>query len=350
VTILEDIRVQVGRTGVLTPVAILKPVRLAGTTVSRASLHNQDEIERLDVRIGDHVLVEKSGMIIPKVIEVLTNKRKHALKKFVFPKKCPECGGEVGKEEELVAVRCINLNCPAQIKGRIRHFASRDAMDIEGLGVSLIDQLVESKLIKELPDIYEMDFDKICALERMGEKSTRNLFEAIEASKTRTLDRVIFALGILEVGEHVAQVLADHFDSLHDLTKADYESLTKIYEVGDVVAKSIVDFFKQKGTHAVLARLKKVGVRFNLKEKKKQAAGFSGKIFVITGTLESYARSEAEKKIRSFGGNASSSVSKSTDYLVAGKEAGSKLEKAKKLGVEIMNETEFLNLIKQAEK
>ena len=349
-TVLEDIRIQVGRTGVLTPVALLKPVRLVGTTVSRASLHNQDEIERLDVRIGDHVLVQKSGMIIPKVVEVLANKRKHALKKFIFPKKCPECGGEVVQEEELVAMRCINLNCPAQIKGRIRHFASRDAMDIEGLGVSLIDQLVESKLIKELPDIYEMDFDKICALERMGEKSTRNLFEAIEASKTRTLDRVIFALGILEVGEHVAQVLADHFDSLHDLTKADYESLTKIYEVGDVVAKSIVDFFKQKGTHAVLARLKKVGVRFNLKEKKKQAAGFSGKIFVITGTLESYARSEAEKKIRSFGGNASSSVSKSTDYLVAGKEAGSKLEKAKKLGVEIMNETEFLNLIKQAEK
>ncbi|MBI4970330.1 MAG: NAD-dependent DNA ligase LigA [Candidatus Omnitrophica bacterium] len=349
-TILEDIRVQVGRTGVLTPVAMLKPVRLAGTTVSRASLHNQDEIERLDARIGDHVFVEKSGMIIPKVVDVLAAKRKHALKKFPFPQKCPVCGGEVVKEAELVAVRCINLNCPAQIKGRIRHFASRDAMDIEGLGISLIDQLVEKGLVKELPDLYELDFDKVSKLERMAEKSTKNLFDAIEASKTRPLSRLIFALGILDVGEHVALVLADHFDSLAALMKSDYEELTQIHEIGDVVAKSIVDFFKQKGTREVLNRLKKLGVRFDLKEKKKIAAGFSGKNFVVTGTLELYSRSEAEKKIRSFGGNASSAVSKNTDFLVVGKEPGSKLDKAKKLGVKILDEAEFLSLIKHAER
>ena len=349
-TILEDIRVQVGRTGVLTPVALLKPVRLAGTTVSRASLHNQDEIERLDARIGDHVLVEKSGMIIPKVVEVLTNKRKHPLKKFPFPEKCPECGRNTIKEPELVAVRCVNLNCPAQIKGRIRHFAMRDAMDIEGLGIALIDQLVDQGLVKELPDIYELDFKKVAALERMGEKSTLNLFQAIEASKVRPLSRLIYALGILDVGEHVAQVLEDHFNSLNELMKANYETLTRIHEIGDVVARSIVDFFKQKGTRDLLLRLKKFGVRFDIKEKRKLAEGFSGKIFVVTGTLDSYSRSEAEKKIRSLGGNTASSVSKNTDFLIAGREAGSKLDKAKKIGVKILDETEFLALIKRAEK
>ncbi len=349
-TILEDIKIQVGRTGVLTPVAVLKPVRLAGTTVSRASLHNEDEIDRLDVRIGDHVLVEKSGMIIPKVVEVLASKRKHTLKKFVFPKKCPVCGSDVVREEEFVAVKCVNFSCPAQIKGKIRHFASRDAMEIEGLGVMLIDQLVEKGLVKELPDIYRLNVEKLAALERMGEKSAANIIEAIEASKKRTLNRLINALGIPDVGEHSAEVLSDHYDSLEDLMRADEESLVKIHEIGDVVAKSITEFFKQKGTKEALARLKRSGVKFDLKEKKRQGAGFSGKTFVITGTMESYSRPEAEKKIRMLGGNASSSVSKNTDYLVLGKEPGSKFDKAKKLGVKILNEGEFLSMVKHAEK
>lgn len=349
-TILEDIRIQVGRTGVLTPVAILKPVLLAGTTVSRASLHNQDEIERLDARIGDYVLVEKSGMIIPKVVEVLHAKRKKQLRKFMFPAKCPECGGGIIRESEYVAVRCINLGCPAQVKARIRHFASRDAMDIEGLGIALIDQLVEKGLVKDMPDIYHLDFEKVSSLERMGAKSTENLFQAIETSKSRTLNRLIYALGILDVGEHIAEVLADHYDSLDELMGADYEELRKIHEIGDVVARSLVDFFKQKGTREILAKLKKAGVRFDLKEKRTFAADFARKTFVITGTLESHSRTEAEKLVRSLGGNVGSSVSKNTDFLVVGKEPGSKLEKARKLEVKTLNESQFLEMIRRSKK
>ncbi|MBI4399010.1 MAG: NAD-dependent DNA ligase LigA [Candidatus Omnitrophica bacterium] len=348
-TVLADIKIQVGRTGVLTPVAILKPVRLAGTTVSRASLHNQDEIGRLDARIGDFVLVEKSGMIIPKVVEVLAEKRKKPLKKFHFPGHCPVCGSTVVREEEFVAVRCVNLACPAQLKGKIRHFVSRDAMDIEGMGIMLIEQLVDKGIVKTLPDIYSLSEHTISELERMGAKSAFNVITAVQASKSRPLYRLIHALGIPDVGEHGAQVLAERYNSLEELMDAGYDDLIQIHEVGEIVAKSIVEFFRQKGTQEALAGLKKAGVRFNIKEKRKAAAGFSGKHFVITGTLDSYSRAEAEKKIRLLGGSTSSSVSGNTDCLIIGKEPGSKLAKAKKLGVNIIEEKEFLALLKGAE-
>ncbi len=346
-TLLENIVIQVGRTGVLTPVAILKPVHLAGTTVSRASLHNQDELDRLEIRIGDRVLVEKSGMIIPKVVEVLHQKRNKPLKKFKFPKKCPVCNEAVSQEEGQVAVRCTNLGCLAQVKARIRHFAMRDAMDIEGLGVSLIDQLVDEGLVKDLPDIYELDFDKVSSLERMGVKSTENLFKGVEESKNRSLSRLIFALGIMDVGEHAAQVLENEYDSLDAVVDASFDSLVEIHEIGDVVAKSIVDFLSHSGTQNILKRLKQLGVRFDVKEKRVVSEKFKDKTFVITGSLEEFSRSEAEKEVRKLGGKVSSSVSKKTDFVVVGKEPGSKAEKAEKLGLNILNENKFYQMLKQ---
>ncbi len=344
-TILEDILIQVGRTGVLTPVAVLKPVQISGTTVSRASLHNADEIERLDVRIGDHVLVEKSGEIIPKVVQVLAEKRKQTLKKFHFPEKCPVCGSKVEKMGEEVAVRCIDLGCPAQLKGKIRHYAQRDAMDIEGLGAVWVEQFVDRGLIKDLAGIYELDFETIKNLERMGQKSTENLFKGIEESKSRTLNRLIFGLGIWDVGEHAAHILAQRFRSLDKLAEVSEDDLLAIREIGPVTAHSVYDFFKEPGTKKIIERLRKAGVRFDLVEKVKSASPISGKTIVITGTLEKFERSEAEALVRSLGGHPSGSVSKKTDYLVAGESAGSKLAKAKELGITVLDEKTFLKLI-----
>ena len=344
-TILEDIEISVGRTGMLTPVAILKPVRLSGTTVSRASLHNRDEIERLDARIGDYVLVEKSGEIIPKVIEVLVNKRKKPLRKFQFPDRCPICGSKAMQVGDEVAVRCVSLACPAQLKGRIKHYAMRDAMDIEGLGDALIEQLVDQKLVKDLADIYYFDIEEVANLERMGKKSAGNLFEGIEASKSRELYRLVFGLGILNVGERAAQLLADQFKNLDRVMKATQDDLLSIREIGPTTAESLVDFFKQSGTHKIIERLRKAGVRFNIVETKKEGTPFSGKTFVVTGTLKNYSRGDAEQLIRRLGGYASSSISKKTDFLVLGEEPGSKYDKAKELGVKIIKEDEFDKMV-----
>lgn len=340
-TILEDIKVQVGRTGVLTPVAVLKPVQLSGTTVARASLHNADEIERLDARIGDHVLVEKSGEIIPKVVGVLKEKRKSNLKKYDFPKKCPVCGGKAEKIGEEVAVSCVNLGCPAQLKGRIRHYAQRSAMDIEGLGAVWIETFVDKGFIKNLSDIYYMDPSKIASLERMGQKSTENLFKGIEDSKKRPLEKLIFGLGIPGVGERAGYILAHKFKTLEAVSKASEEELTAIREIGPVTAKAITDFFREAGAKEIIAKLKKAGVKFDLVEEIKNADFFSGKTFVITGTLSRYERGQAETLIRGLGGHPSGSVSRKTDYVIAGESAGSKLEKARQLGVKILTEEEF---------
>jgi DNA ligase (NAD+) len=344
-TVLEKIEIQVGRTGVLTPVACLKPVRLSGSTVSRASLHNQDEIERLDARVGDRVWVEKSGEVIPKVVEVLTGKREGKLEKFIYPDRCPVCGSKVERFGEEVAVRCISASCPAQLKGRVRHFASRDAMDIEGLGAAWVEVFVDNGMIRDLADIYSLDFDSVLKLERMGQKSTENLFRGIEESKGRALERLIFGLGILDVGEHSAHILAQKYRDLDRLACADEEDLQSIREIGPVTAHSIVRFFKQESTLKTIDRLRKAGICFDRVEEVKAATAFSGKTFVITGTLEQYERSAAEVLIRSLGGHPSGSVSKKTDFLIAGENAGSKLEKAKELGVKILDEKAFQKML-----
>ena len=345
-TILEDIQIQVGRTGALTPVAVLKPVQISGTTVSRASLHNRDEIERLDVRIGDHVLIEKSGEIIPKVMEVLKEKRKKSLPKFKFPDRCPVCGGRAERFCEEVAVRCVNFGCPAQLKARIRHYAQRDAMDIERLGQVWIDTFVEKGFIKDVADIYSLNFEKVKNLERMGEKSAQNLFEGIEASKKRPLQRLIYGLGILNVGEHAADLLARRFKSLDRLQEASLEELSVIREIGPVTAESIIRFFKEPGTKRVIAKLAKAGVRMDWVEEVKAGGPLAGKTVVVTGTLQNYSRGEIEALIRRLGGHPSGSVSKKTDFVVAGTDPGSKYDQAKELGLKILSESEFQKLIR----
>jgi len=346
-TVLEGIKVQVGRTGVLTPVARLKPVKVSGTTVSRASLHNQDEIERLDARIGDHVVVEKSGEIIPKVVEVLKGRRKGSPRKFVFPTKCPSCGAKTERFEGEVAVRCINLGCSAQLKAKVRHFAQRDAMDIEGLGSVWVEQFVDNGLIRNLADIYYLDFDRVLNLERMAKKSTENLFRGIEESKKQPLHRLIFGLGIPGVGENAAHILAQRFRKLDKLAAVSEADLESIREVGPVTAHSIARFFAEGGAKKILEKLRNAGVRFDLVEAAKGEMPFTNKTVVITGTLEKYERSQAESLIRSLGGRPSGSVSKKTDFLVAGESPGSKLAKAKSLGVKIIQEKEFLGLLRE---
>lgn len=342
-TVLEDIKVQVGRTGVLTPVAHLKPVQLSGTTVSRASLHNQDEIERLDARVGDHVLIEKSGEIIPQVISVLKEKRRGEPPKFKFPKVCPVCGEKAGKHADEVAIRCLNPLCPAQLKGLLKHYAGREAMDIENLGVVIIDQLVAKGLVKDLADLYSLKATDLEALERMGEKSANNLLEGIEQSKKRPLPRLIFALGIMDVGVHTAFILADKFKSIEKLSKATVEDLEGIREIGPVTAESIVRFFHQESTQKLLKKLERADVQMDIIEKIAGDNPFRGKTIVLTGTLEKMERSEAEALLRRLGAHPSGSVSKKTNILVAGPGAGSKLTKAQEIGIPIWDEPKFLS-------
>ncbi len=348
-TVLENIQVQVGRTGVLTPVALLKPVQLSGTTVSRASLHNKDEIERLDARIGDFVVVEKSGEIIPKVIKVLANKRKGSLSKFKFPKECPVCGSKVVRDEGEVAVRCISPNCPAQLKGKIRHWSQRSAMDIQGLGIQLINQLVDKNIVHDVGDLYKLTSDELKSLERMAEKSAQNIIKGIEQSKNRPLGRLIFALGIPNVGEHAGAILADRFHSLDKVAEVSYDDLCGIHEIGPVMAKSICDFFVLKSTVKLLEKLKSSGVNFVLKEKtsRSKTSPLLGKTFVITGTLEKYSRIDAQNAIKQLGGKVTSAVSKSTDFVVVGKEPGTKYKRGVSLGVPILEEKDFYSLIKK---
>jgi DNA ligase (NAD+) len=341
-TKLEDIIVQVGRTGAITPVAVLKPVHLSGTTVSRATLHNFDEIERLGVMIGDMVYVEKSGEIIPKILGVAKEKRTGREKKFAVPIKCPVCGSRLVKAQEEVAVRCENVSCRAQIKESILHFASRDAMDIEGMGEAIVDQLVEKGMVKDYGDIYSLKFEDVEELERMAAKSAENLMNAIDESKGRDLNRLIYALGIKHVGERAAWILAEYFNSVEKVASADVDELTGIREVGPVMAQSIYRFFQNRENLKMLKKLKDAGVRVTRSKSKTEPEGaFSGKTVVLTGTLKSFTRSEAEELIRRLGGRPSSSVSKDTDLVVAGEEPGSKLDKAKALGVRVIDENEF---------
>ncbi len=347
-TKLLGITVQVGRTGVLTPVAELEPVFVQGTTVSRATLHNEEEIKRKDIRIGDTVIIRKAGMVIPEVVEVVTAKRTGKEKKFKMPKKCPVCGGPVHRDPEFVAWRCENIACPAQLKRTIGHFASRGAMDIEGLGWVLVDQLVDSKLVRDVADLYSLTVAQLAALERMAEKSATNVVTAIAASKDRELWRLINGLGITHVGEGAARKLADHFHDLDKLAAGSVEQLQEAEDVGPVMAESIHEFFRNPRNQTVIEKLRKAGVRMREKSevrRQKTEGPFAGKTVVVTGTLSKFSRPEAQDALRKAGATVTDSVSKKTDYLIVGEDAGSKLDKAGKLGVKTLSEAEFVKML-----
>ena len=342
-----DIVVQVGRTGALTPVAHLEPVLLAGTTVSRATLHNEDEIKRLGIKIGDWVLIEKSGEVIPKVLSVVTSKRTGAEKPFRPPKNCPVCGGLISRPEGEVVARCVAADCHAQLLGRLLHFASRRAMRIEGLGDVLAQQLVAADFVKDVGDLYSLALEQVAGLPRMAKKSATNLLSQIEASKSRDLSNLIYALGIRHVGERTAGILAHELGSLERLTAASVEELDAIPEIGLTVAESVRDWFDDEGNRALCDRLRAAGVKTEADRRSnaKFDERFAGKQFVLTGTMESFTRDEASALIEARGGRVNSSVSKKTDYVVAGEAAGSKLDKAQSLGVTILDETSFKNML-----
>ena len=346
-TLLEDIQVQVGRTGVLTPVAVLQPVRLAGTVISRATLHNADEVRRKDIRIGDTVLIEKGGDVIPKVVKVVTTKRTGKEKPFSMPDRCPVCSSKVMQVEGEVAIRCTNMACPAQLKNRLKHFGSRGAIDIEGLGEVLVSQLVDKGLVKDPADLYTLDVETVANLERMGEKSAQNLVDAIEKSKKRDYSRVIFALGIPAVGTRAADLLAEHFRSMDELSRATVEELETVPEIGPRTAEGIVRFFTEQANQDVLVKLKAAGV--NLASSAPPVSRddrFSGKTFVLTGALSNMTRSDAEQKIKERGGKTSGSVSRNTDYVIVGENPGTKYDKAVELGLRTLSEAEFLKMLK----
>jgi DNA ligase (NAD+) len=349
-TKVNDIFVSVGRTGAITPVALLEPVFLAGTTVSRATLHNEDEIERLGVKIGDWVMIEKSGEIIPKVLSVITSKRDGSERPFRPPKKCPVCGGLISRVEGEVVARCVAADCQAQLMGRLIHFASRRAMRIEGLGEVLAEQLVQAKLVKDVGDLYSLTLEQVAGLERMAKKSATNLLEQIEASKHRDLSNLIYALGLRHVGERTAGILAHEAGSLERLAEMSVEELDAIPEIGLTVAESVRDWFDDEGNRALCDRLRAAGV----KTEATRASGdslderFAGKQFVLTGTLSSFTRDEAKALIEARGGRVNSSVSKKTDYVVAGEAAGSKLDKAESLGVAVIDEDAFKEMLDHA--
>lgn len=340
-----DIVVQVGRTGVLTPKAVVEPVRLAGTTVSAATLHNQDNIDRLDLRIGDTVLLQKAGEIIPEVLSVNLSKRPEGTVPYVMPSRCPECGSPVVRDEDGAALRCTSPECPAQRLRNIAHFASREAMDIEGLGISVCESLINSGMVKDASDLYYLDARAVAALERMGDKSAANLMRAIENSKEAGLARLLCAFGIRQVGQKAAKVLASHFTDLDSLMAAGEEELTAISDIGGITAGFIINWFSNPQSIDLIEKLRRAGVSFLSKEDRKDDR-FAGKVFVLTGTLSSFTRDQAGAIIESFGGKTSSSVSKKTDYVLAGENAGSKLTKAESLGIAIISEAEFEEMIK----
>jgi len=346
VTKIEDILVQVGRTGKLTPVAALRPVPIGGTTVTRATLHNMDEIERLGVKIGDWVQVERGGDVIPKVVSVIDDKEHpRGTKSFHMPERCPVCGGHVVRTEGEADHRCVNANCPAKLRESVLHFASRSVMNIEGMGDALVNQLTDRGFVKNVADIYRLSKDDLLKLERMGDKSAQNVLNEIEASKKLPLERVIYGLGIRFVGERTAEFLAEHFGSLDAIMKAGEEELQEVNEVGPRIAKSIVEFFQEPRNRELVEQLRKAGLTFT-GNKKERGTKLAGKTFVLTGTLSRYSRDEAKKMIEDAGGRVSGSVSKKTDYVVAGTDAGSKLDKAKELGVEVVGENEMEALIR----
>ena len=349
-TRVESIVVQVGRTGALTPVANLTPVQLAGTTVARATLHNEDEIERLGVKIGDWVNIEKSGEVIPKVLSVVTSRRTGEEKSFPFPRECPVCGGVVSRPEGEVVSRCVAADCPAQLKARLLHFASRRAMRIEGLGEALADQLVQRRMVGDVGDLYKLTPEELAGLERMAEKSAANLRAQIEASKGRDLPHLVYGLGIRHVGERTAALLARHFRSLERLAAATVEEIDAVHEIGPTVAESVRDWFADEGNRRLCERLRGFGVRTEL-ERAAGSAGqdeqFAGRQFVLTGKLETLTRDEARALIEARGGRVTSSVSKKTDFVVAGEDAGSKLDKATALKLKVLTEEEFKSLLGQ---
>lgn len=349
VTRLNGIRVQVGKTGAITPVADLEPVELAGTTVSRASLHNAEEIERKDIRIGDYVVVEKAGKVIPHIVRVEKHRREADLAPFGFPTACPECGTPVVKDEGGVYIRCPNMECPAQWKERLRYYAGRNAMDIEGLGDKLVDQLVGEGLVRTYGDLYRLTTEQLAGLERMGEKSATALLAGIAASKKRGLVRLLNALSIRHVGTRTAAVVAGHFGSLEALTAASLEELSEVNEVGPAIAASLYDFLHGEAGARIIAELREAGLDMTA-ERTAAATGtgpLSGKTIVVTGTLSRYGREEIEELITRLGGKPASSVSKKTTLVVAGEKAGSKLEKAQQLGVPVMTEAEFEKLVQE---
>ncbi len=342
-TVIEDIIVQVGRTGVLTPVALMKPVRVGGVMVSRATLHNQDEIVKKDVRIGDTVIIQRAGDVIPEVVKVVDSKRNGTERKFTMPDACPECGSEVVRVEGESAHRCIGFACPAQIKENIAHFASRGGMNIEGLGEKLVSQLVDTGTVNDPADLYFLTRDTLLGLDRLAEKSASNLIAAIERTKSPSLDKFMFALGIRHVGEHMAGALAAHFVNLDSLGRATEEELLAIRDVGPEVARSILSFFREPSNRLIMEKFRKAGIA-PVAILRRDSVLLSGKSFVFTGALSRLSRTEAKQIVESLGGQVSESVTKKTDYIVAGEAPGSKLQKARSIGIAILNEEEFLKL------
>ena len=344
-TKVMDIRVNVGRTGAVTPVAILKPVRVGGVTVSRATLHNEDEMRKKDVRIGDTVVVQRAGDVIPEVVKVIPSKRTGKEKAFDMPERCPVCGSKVERPPGEAVHRCTGIACPAQIKEKMYHFVSKPAMNVDGLGFKLLEQMLDKRLIKDPADLYFLKKQDIMKMDRMGDKLAENILDAIEKSKNPDLPHLIYALGIRNVGEHLANVLASEFKSIDKLKTKPIEELTQVNEVGPIVAESIYNFFHDKKNLNVLEKLKKGGVVFPESKIKNKRTPLAGKTFVLTGGLEGFTRDEAKRIIEDLGGRVSSSVSKKTDFVVAGADPGSKLDKAKNLGVKTMDEKEFKKLI-----
>jgi DNA ligase (NAD+) len=342
-TVVNDIRVQVGRTGTLTPIAVLEPVQVGGVTVSRSTLHNMDEIDRLGLQIGDTVLIERAGEVIPHVLKVL--KEGANRRPFHMPEKCPECGSEVHKAEDEVAYRCVNAACPAKRRESLLHFASRHAMDIDGLGDKIVDQLVAKGLVKDIADLYTLKLDTLIDLERFAEKSAQNLIDEIEASKKASLARLIYALGIRMIGERTGQLLAAHYSSLDELAAATEEQLLEVGEVGPKVAASIAEFFSEPANQKIIKKLDKLGVKPTAEKRVVKSQKFAGKSFVFTGGLANRSREAAAELVQQHGGKISSSVSKKTDYVVVGTDPGSKYDKAKDLGVQILTESDFDKLL-----
>jgi DNA ligase (NAD+) len=344
-TTVRGVEFSVGRTGAITPVAELEPVKCGGVTISSATLHNFDEIARLGLRIGDKVVIERAGEVIPKVVKVAPGSRTGAEKEIIPPKACPSCGAELFKDEEEVALRCVNPSCPVQFKRALLHFASRDAMNIDGFGVSSVEQLVDKGLVKGFPDIYRLTKEELLGLELFKDKKADNLLAQITKSKAQPLSRLIYALGIRHIGEKNARVLAQHFKTMRPFTEAGLEELARIGDIGPVIAEAVVGFFKSEATRRLVADLAALGLRMDEPERKTAGGVLAGKTFVFTGELAKLTRGEAQAKVRELGGKETSSVSAKTSYVVVGADPGSKYDKAKKLGVTVLSEEEFLKLV-----
>lgn len=344
-TILKEIVCQVGRTGVITPMAILEPVKVAGSTISKTTLHNEDFIKEKGLKIGDRVIIQKAGDVIPEIVEAVVSKRTGEEKDFEMPRACPVCGAEAVREEGEAAVRCTGIECPAKLHRNLVHFVSREAMNIDGLGENIIAELLNRKMISNIADIYDLKFEEIASLKKNGKKFAQNLIDSINASKSNDLYRLITALGIRHVGVKAAKILAKQYDNIDNLSKATVENLSEVEEIGPIVANSIREFFEQQQTKDLISRLKQAGVNMERQKDENEDDRFAGKTFVLTGSLEKYSREEASNIIEKFGGKTSSSVSKKTSYVLAGEDAGSKLTKAQSLGVTIITEEEFIKMI-----